>query len=83
MEWKPISTASFDRELELAVFDYDGTHVLVFPRRRIVGSWINAETKHRVEVPLRIGGMATSRLVLRLRIAAVRPTPMLGTRRDF
>jgi hypothetical protein len=51
MEWKPISTASFDRELELAVFDYDGTHVLVFPRRRIVGSWINAETKHRIEVP--------------------------------
>jgi hypothetical protein len=30
MEWKPISTASFDRELELAVFDYDGTHVLGF-----------------------------------------------------
>jgi hypothetical protein len=37
MEWKPISTASFDRELELAIFDYDGTHVLVFPCHRIIG----------------------------------------------
>ncbi len=50
MEWKPISTAPFDRELELAVFDYDGQDALVFPCRRIVGSWINAETKQPVDV---------------------------------
>ncbi len=56
MEWKPISTAPFDRDLELVVINYDGTriydgtHALVFPARRILGSWINAETKERIEV---------------------------------
>ena len=46
----PISTAPFDRDLELAVLDRDGVHALVFPCRRILGSWINAETKQRIDV---------------------------------
>ncbi len=50
MEWKPISTAPFDRDLEVAVINYDSTHALAFPVRRILGSWINAETKERIEV---------------------------------
>ncbi len=50
MEWQPISTAPFDRDLELAVISYGGTHALAFPCRRILGSWINAETKKRVDV---------------------------------
>ncbi len=50
MNWEPISTAPFDRDLELAVINYDGTHALAFPARRILGSWINAETKARIEV---------------------------------
>ena len=43
MEWKPIVTAPFDRDLEVAVIDYDGTHALVFPCRRFLHGWINAE----------------------------------------
>ena len=51
MEWQPISTAPFDRDLELAVFDTVGqTHALVFPCRRILGGWINAQTKQRIDV---------------------------------
>jgi len=55
MEWNPIGTAPFDLDLELAVIDYDGPHSLVFPCRRILGTWVlgtwvNAETKQRVEV---------------------------------
>jgi len=50
MEWKPISTAPFDRDLELAVIDRDGPHALVFPCRRILGSWIKAETEERIDV---------------------------------
>ncbi len=42
MEWKPITTAPFDRDLELAVIDVDGTHALSFPCRHILGGWINA-----------------------------------------
>ena len=51
MEWQPISTAAFDRDLEVAVFDTAGeTHALVFPCRHILGGWINAETKQRIDV---------------------------------
>jgi hypothetical protein len=50
MEWQPIATAPFDRELEIAVINYDGTHALVFPCRRIVGGWINAGTEQPVAV---------------------------------
>jgi hypothetical protein len=38
VEWHTIATAPFDRDLELAVIGYDGTHALVFPCRRILGA---------------------------------------------
>jgi len=50
MEWKPIATAPFDRDLELAVITYDGVYALAFPCRRILGSWIDAETKKRIDI---------------------------------
>jgi hypothetical protein len=50
MDWQPISTAPFEGVLELAVIDYDGPHALVFPCRRILRGWVNAETKERVDV---------------------------------
>src|SRR5215471_758730 len=43
--WYSISTAPFDRDLELAVLDTDGPHVLVFPCRRILHGWVKAETR--------------------------------------
>jgi hypothetical protein len=30
MNWEPIASAPFGRDLELAVLDYDGAHALVF-----------------------------------------------------
>jgi len=50
VKWQPISTAPFDRDLELAVIDADGPHVLVFPCRRILGGWIKSENRQRIEV---------------------------------
>ncbi len=50
MDWHPIANAPFDRELELAVIDEDGRHVLVFPARRTLGGWANAETKQSIDV---------------------------------
>lgn len=50
MTWMPVSSAPFERDLELAVIDYSGTHALVFPCHRIQGGWIHAETKRRLEV---------------------------------
>jgi hypothetical protein len=48
--WQPISTAPFDRDLELAVIDRGEIHALVFPCRHILGGWVHAETKRRIEV---------------------------------
>lgn len=50
MMWRPISSAPFDQDLELAVIDSDGPHALVFACRRILGGWINATTKSRIDV---------------------------------
>jgi hypothetical protein len=49
-EWQRILTAPFDRDLELAVINYGGVHALVFPCRRILGGWIDAVTKERIDV---------------------------------
>jgi hypothetical protein len=48
--WQPITTAPFDRDLELAVIDRNGPHVLVFPCRRILGGWMKAESGERIDV---------------------------------
>ena len=45
-----VSKAPFDCDLELAVLDQDGAHALVFPCRRILNGWMNAETKERLDV---------------------------------
>jgi hypothetical protein len=50
MQWEPIATAPFDRELEVAVLDHDGAHTLAFACRRFAGGWINAQTKQQIDV---------------------------------
>jgi len=37
MEWQRITSAPFDRDLELAVIDYDGVHALAFPASSAAG----------------------------------------------
>ena len=48
--WHEISTAPFDRDLELAIIDATGVHAVAFPCRRELGGWIKPETKTRIEV---------------------------------
>jgi hypothetical protein len=49
MEWKLIDTAPFDRDLELAVIDSTGAHLVAFPCRRLTDNrWIDGETKKPV-----------------------------------
>jgi hypothetical protein len=50
MDWQLTAIAPFDRDLELAVITYDGPHTLVFPCRRVLHGWINAESKKAVDV---------------------------------
>ena len=48
--WLPIRSAPFDRDLQLAVIDYDGVNALAFPCRRILGGWIKSATRKPVDV---------------------------------
>jgi hypothetical protein len=49
VDWKPISTAPYVGELELAVIDKDVIRAVTFPRR-VVGGWIAAETNKWINV---------------------------------
>ena len=41
MDWKPISTAPYTGDLEIAVIEKDGPpHAISFPCRRVVRGWI-------------------------------------------
>lgn len=48
--WRPISTAPFDRDLELAVIEDGEVHALVFACRRVVGGWVKAENRDRITI---------------------------------
>lgn len=48
--WENISTAPFDRDLEVAVIEGDFLHALVFACRRSLGGWIRAKTRERLTV---------------------------------
>jgi hypothetical protein len=48
MDWRPIASARYDRDLELAVIDGGGTHALLFPCRRSLAGWTDAATKKPV-----------------------------------
>ena len=50
MDWRPIATAPFDRDLELAVIDANDIHTLVFPCRHVLRGWIKSKTNIPVSV---------------------------------
>jgi hypothetical protein len=48
--WQPISTAPFDRNLELAIMNGGDAYILVFACRRIVGGWFNVAKGKRIDI---------------------------------
>jgi hypothetical protein len=48
VEWQSIDTVPFNRDVELAVVEGDGTHPLAFPCRRDRTGWVDAETNKRI-----------------------------------
>jgi hypothetical protein len=48
MDWKQIDTAPFNRDLELAVINPTGTHLVAFPCRLTDNGWFDVETNKRV-----------------------------------
>jgi hypothetical protein len=49
-EWHPISTAPFDRNLQLSVIEREEVYPLVFPCRRTDSGWVHASTREPVFV---------------------------------
>ncbi len=49
-EWRSVANVPGDLDLELAVIDAEGEHVLVFPCRRGFPGWVKAATGERVHV---------------------------------
>ncbi len=50
MTWLRIETAPFDRDLEIAVINFDGAHPVAFPCRRTSYGWADAKTTALVEI---------------------------------
>jgi hypothetical protein len=48
--WQEISTAPFNRDLELAVIEGDRVYALVFACRRTASGWFKAPSSERVVV---------------------------------
>jgi hypothetical protein len=48
--WQPICTAPYGCNLELSVIERDIPYPLVFPCRRVLHGWVNAETMSPVDV---------------------------------
>ena len=48
--WEEISTAPYDRDLELAVVERDHLHPLIFACRRTPGGWIKVATGERIAI---------------------------------
>jgi hypothetical protein len=66
MQWKPIDTAPFNRDLELAVLDSTGTHIVAFPCRLTGNGWIDTETNKQVYyIRPRTGGIGWFTKILR------------------
>jgi hypothetical protein len=48
--WEEISTAPYNRDLELAVVEADHVHPLIFACRRTASGWVKAASRERVTV---------------------------------
>ncbi len=48
--WEGISTAPYERALELAVIEGNRVHPLIFACRRTPSGWVNDTTRERVVV---------------------------------
>ena len=48
--WQPISSAPLNRDIELAVIDETGVHILIFPCQQVLCGWINAKLGTRVDI---------------------------------
>lgn len=50
MDWQPISTAPFGRDLQLSVIERGEVHSLAFPCSRTENGWLHGNTNKLVPI---------------------------------
>jgi hypothetical protein len=50
MDWNPITSAPFERDIELAVLDQNGEHLVAFACRRGADGWLTARSNRPVDI---------------------------------
>jgi hypothetical protein len=50
LNWHPVSTAPFNRDVQVRVAGDHGSSVIPFPCRQTTGGWINADLGVRIDV---------------------------------
>jgi hypothetical protein len=50
MDWNPITSAPFERDIELAVLDQNGEHLVAFACRRGAEGWLSARSNRPVDI---------------------------------
>jgi hypothetical protein len=50
MDWNPITSAPFERDIELAVLDQSGEHLVAFACRRGADGWMTARSNQPVDI---------------------------------
>jgi hypothetical protein len=50
MDWNPITSAPFERDIELAVLDQNGEHLVAFACRRGANGWLSARSNRPVDI---------------------------------
>jgi len=49
-EWQAVSDAPFGRDIEIAVIKSATPHAVAFPCRRILGGWMDSQSRERLNV---------------------------------
>jgi hypothetical protein len=50
MDWNPITSAPFERDIELAVLDQNGEHSVTFACRRSAEGWLSARSNRPIDI---------------------------------
>jgi hypothetical protein len=48
MDWQPIASAPFDRDIQVSVIEKGEVHALIFPCRRTQNGWLRASTREQL-----------------------------------
>jgi len=48
--WETISTAPYDRDIEIAVIETDHVYPLIFACRRTANGWVKASSRERLRI---------------------------------